>query len=79
MENLGLFGGFEYLSTSRQKYKNVPIQEFNLKLDSQLYFNTFQNKTHLLEPESFKVNESRQDKTRKNRGNNKKNTKKYKK
>ena len=36
MENLGLFGGFEYLSTSRQKYKNVPIQEFNLKLDSQL-------------------------------------------
>lgn len=81
MENLGLFGGFEYSSLPRQDLKNISIQDFDVKLDSRLYFNTFQNKTHLLDPESLHQNDLRQDKkkTRKNRDSTKKNTKKYKK
>ena len=81
MENLGLFGGFEYSPMSRETYKNVTIHDFDAKLDSKLYFNTFQNKTHLLDQESFSMNERRQDKqTRKNYKNTKKrNTKRYKK
>lgn len=81
MENLGLFGGFEYSPMSKKIYKNVTIQDFDAKLDSKLYFNTFQNKTHLLDQDAFSINETRQDKkTRKKHKNIKKrNTKRYKK
>tara|TARA_Y100000816_G_C25809949_1_gene423988 strand:+ start:163 stop:408 length:246 start_codon:yes stop_codon:yes gene_type:complete len=81
MENLGLFGGFEYSPISKKTYKNVTIQDFDVKLDSKLYFNTFQNKTHLLDQDSFTINKARQDnKTRKiHNYKNKRNTKRYKK
>ena len=81
MENLGLFGGFEYSPMSKKTYKNVTIQDFDVKLDSKLYFNTFQNKNHLLDLDSFTINKKRQDKrTRKNYNyKNKRNTKRYKK
>ena len=81
MENLGLFGGFEYSPISKKIYKNVTIQEFDVKLDSKLYFNTFQNKTHLLDQDAFSINETSQGKkTRKKyKHKNKRNTKRYKK
>jgi len=80
MENLGLFGGFEYSSLPKQKYNNISIQNFDVMLDSKLYFNTFQNKKQLLDTDLDCINETRQDKkTRKNYKKYHKNTKKYKK
>ena len=81
MENLGLFGGFEYSPISKTTYKNITVQDFDVTLDSKLYFNTFNNKVHLLEQDINMSNERRQDKRtkKKYKTKNKRTTKRYKK
>ena len=48
MENLGLIGGFEY-SNHKIKKENICYQDFDSIFDTKLHFNTFKNKSLLLD------------------------------
>jgi len=58
MENLGLIGGFEY-NNNQIKKDIIFYQEFDSTFDTKLHFNTFKNKSLLLD-------NNQKNKTRKN-------------